>query len=142
MSIRSNNSEGGVSMTIEDHPPPLDAANFATIVAEWKKLQDEYINYKQAMNEKAKRMKVLEAIIMSTMRTNSLGALNLNSSGGRILYKKSTSKESLAPKTLERLLTEHFKDQGKAAEKMKFINENRGSKVREAIKFEPNTDFS
>ena len=141
MSVRSNNSDG-MSMTLEDHPPALDAANFATIVAEWKKLQDEYINYRQAMNEKAKRMKVLEAIIMSTMRTNSLGALNLNSSGGRILYKKSTSKESLAPKTLERLLGEHFKDQGKVAETMKFINENRGSKVREAIKFEPNTDFS
>lgn len=132
----STSSSTGTIMNIDQHVPAVDMGNLGTIVQEWRRIYDEIDHHKQAVREKTARLKVLDSIIMSTMKQSSLDALNLSSSGGRILYKKSTSKESLAPKTLERFLTEYFNDAGKAADALKFINEHRGSKVREAIKYQ------
>ena len=131
-------SSQGTIMNIDAHVPTVDMGNLGTIVQEWRRLYDDIDRHKQAVREKSKRLKVLDSIIMSTMKQSSLDALNLSSSGGRILYKKSTSRESLAPKTLEKFLTDYFKDAGKAADALKFINEHRGQKVREAIRYERN----
>jgi hypothetical protein len=135
-STSSSAGSQGTIANIDAHVPQVDMGNLGTIVQEWRRLYDDIDRHKQAVREKSKRLKVLDSIIMSTMKQSSLDALNLSSSGGRILYKKSTSRESLAPKTLEKFLTEYFKDAGKAADALKFINEHRGQKVREAIKYQ------
>ena len=136
VSSQSTSSSTGTIANIDAHIPNVDTSNLGTIVQEWRRLYDDIDHHKQAVSEKTKRLKVLDSIIMSIMKQSSLDALNLSSSGGRILYKKRTSKESLAPKTLERFLTEYFKDADKAADALKFINEHRGSKVHEGIKYQ------
>ncbi len=137
MSVHSNHS--GESLNLEGgsaSAAPVDTSNLGTIVQEWRRLEEEISAHKQAAREKGKKLKVLEGIIMNIMKQNSIGALNLQSSGGRILYKQSNTKESLAPKTLERLLTEHFQSAEKAAEALRFIQEHRGLKIVDKIRYQ------
>lgn len=117
-------------------PAQVNPQDLGQIIQEWRRLEDEISNHKQAAREKGKRLKILESIIMNIMKQNSIDAVNLNNTGGRIVYKKRTSKESLAPRTLERLLGEHFKNDTLVADALKFINENRSTKVHEAIRYE------
>jgi hypothetical protein len=135
MSVHSNHSSESLNLE-GGGAQPVDTSNLGTIVQEWRRLEEEISAHKQAAREKGKKLKVLEAIITNIMKQNSIGALNLQSSGGRILYKQGSSKESLAPKTLERLLTEHFQSAEKAADALRFIQEHRGKKLVEKIKYE------
>jgi hypothetical protein len=137
MSVSSGNSEG-TQLNLEGGgaAPPMDTSNLGTIVQEWRRLETEICEHKQMVREKVKQLKVLEGIIMNIMKQNAIGALNLQSSGGRILYKQSNTKEALAPKTLERLLTEHFQSAEKAAEALRFIQEHRSLKTTAKIKYE------
>ncbi len=136
MSVHSNHSGESFNLEGGSAAPPADTSNLGTIVQEWRRIEEEINAHKQAAREKGKKIKVLEGIIMNIMKQNSIGALNLQSSGGRILYKQSNTKESLAPKTLERLLTEHFQSAEKAAEALRFIQEHRGLKVIDKIKYQ------
>ena len=70
------------------------------------------------------------------MKKNNIGALDLQSSGGRLLYRRQTTKGSLAQKDLVRLLGEHLKSEQKATEAIEYITANRGSKVKESILYE------
>ena len=70
------------------------------------------------------------------MKRNKIGALDLKNTGGRILYRRKTSKESLGNKNIQRLLAEHLKSETKAAEVMKYFDEHRGSKVKESLLYE------
>ncbi len=73
---------------------------------------------------------------MKTMRVNNIGALDLKNSGGRILYNKKQAKEGLNVKVIQDLLAAHMKSNEKAQEAVKYINENRKSKTREALSYE------
>jgi hypothetical protein len=75
-------------------------------------------------------------MILRIMKKNNIGALDLSSSGGRLLYRRQTSKGSLAQKDMVRLLGEHLKSEQKAAEAIQYITEHRGSKVKESILYE------
>jgi hypothetical protein len=67
---------------------PAEAQNLATVVSEWRRISDEIITHKQQVSEKGKRAKVLEGIILTIMKQQNHGALDLKNSGGRILYQK------------------------------------------------------
>jgi hypothetical protein len=117
---------------------PDDTQNLAIIVTEWRKMCDEITQHKQQVSEKGKRVKVLEGLILNIMKQNNLGALDLKSSGGRILYQKKEGKSGLNGKVLQKLLTEHLKDETKAAEALKYINENREATTKEKLSYEKN----
>jgi len=119
-----------------DPGPPTDLTNLGTIVQEWRRIHEEISDLKQQAREKSKRVKVLEEIVMKTMKVNNIGALDLKNSGGRILYNKRQSKEGLNPKVIQELLTAHMKSEEKAAEAIKYISENRKSKTREGLLYE------
>jgi hypothetical protein len=119
-----------------DPVPPTDLTNLGTIVQEWRRIHEEISDLKQQAREKSKRVKVLEEIVMKTMKVNNIGALDLKNSGGRILYNKRQSKEGLNPKVIQELLTAHMKSEEKAAEAIKYISENRKSKTREGLLYE------
>jgi hypothetical protein len=70
------------------------------------------------------------------MKTNTIGALDLTGSGGRIIYRQKTKKGSLNLKTINDLLTVHLKSQEEAGKALKFMLENRGGKVCESILYE------
>ncbi len=113
-----------------------DAQNLATIVLEWRRLHEEIQGHKQQAKEKTKRAQVLEGIIMNIMKQQNLGALDLKSSGGRILYEKQERKSGLGAKKLQKLLMEHFKDEAKAAEALKYIDEHRDAVTKEKLSYE------
>jgi hypothetical protein len=114
----------------------VDVSNLATIVSEWRRIHEEIAQHKQAASEKTKRAKVLEAIIMNIMKQQNLGALDLKSSGARILYEKQQRKSGLNAKTLQKLLTEHLKDEAKAAEALKYVTEHREAVTKEKLAYE------
>ena len=114
----------------------VDLTNLGTIVQEWRRLHEEISELKQQAREKTKRVKILEEIVLKTMKVNKIGALDLKSSGGRVLYNKKNAKEGLSVKTLQKLLSDHMKSEQRASEAVKYIQENRGEKVRENLVYE------
>lgn len=117
---------------------PVDTQNLATIVTEWRRMCDEISSEKKQTGEKAKRVKVLEGIILNIMKQQNLGALDLKSSGGRILYQKKEGKTGLSAKVLQKLLVDHMKDEAKASDALKYINEHREATTKEKLSYEKN----
>ena len=70
------------------------------------------------------------------MKQQNVGALDLKSSGGRILYEKKERKSGLNAKTIQKLLTEHLKDETKAAEAVKYMAEHRDAVTKEKLAYE------
>ena len=81
-------------------------------------------------------MKAMEEVILRIMKKNNIGALDLQSSGGRLLMRRQTTKGSLPQKELVRLLGEHMKSDQKATEAIQYITEHRGLKVKESLLYE------
>jgi hypothetical protein len=106
------------------------------IIITWRELEAEASDLSQQVREKKKRQKALEEMILRIMKKYNIGALDLKGSGGRLLYRRQTTKTSLNPKTLVGLLSEHLKSETAAADAIKYINEHRGSKVRESLLYE------
>jgi hypothetical protein len=125
-------------ITTAQTPSQSEMTQLSTAIQEWKRVHDELVEIRQDMREKGKRVKVLESVIMQIMKKNNIGALDLRSSGGRLLYKKKASKTGFSPKTLMKLLSDHFKSETKAAEVLTYITTNRESKVRELLAYEKN----
>lgn len=117
-------------------PTTGDVQNLATIVTEWRRIHEEIAKAKQEVSEKNKRAKVLEGIIMGTMKQHNLGALDLKSSGGRILYEKKERKGGLNTKKLQKFATEHMKDETKAAEFVKYVQEHLETINKEKLAYE------
>jgi hypothetical protein len=81
-------------------------------------------------------MKALEEMILRIMKKHTIGALDLKGSGGRLLYRRQTSKGALNPKVLTTLLTQHLKSEEAAAAAIKYITEHREAHVRESLLYE------
>lgn len=119
-------------------PSQSEAAQLASSIQEWKRLHDELTEIRQTVREKSKKAKVLEDVIMRIMKKNNIGALDMISSGGRVLYKKKSAKVGLNPASLVKNLSEFLKDETKASEAVEYIAKNRESKVRESLLYEKN----
>jgi hypothetical protein len=81
-------------------------------------------------------MKALEGVILRTMKSHSIGALDLKQSNARLLFKNKESKGSLSQKSLEEHLGEFLKSTEEATKAMAYINEKRGVKKLETLSFE------
>jgi hypothetical protein len=110
--------------------------NLSQIIKTWRELNNETSVLKEQVREKTKRLKAIEEMILRIMKKNNIGALDLKESGGRILYRRSSSKASLNPKILSGLLAQHLKSEQAAADAIKFITEHREAKTRESILYE------
>lgn len=128
------NGVESMDISEENGTQPIDMANLIPIIQEWRRIHEEIAELNQQTRERRKRIKILDGIILEKMKQGNIGALNLKS--GRILYKKKESKEGLAPKTVQKLLTEHLQDEKAAAEAMRYVLENRESKITEKIEYE------
>ncbi len=113
-----------------------DITALPNLIKTWKTLNEEVRQINESKREKTKRLKALEEMILQSMKRNNIGALDLQNSGGRILYRRKQSKESLGPKNLGKLLTEYLKSEQKATEVLKYLEEHRGSKVKESLLYE------
>jgi len=110
--------------------------NLRQIIVTWRALEGEVSELGAQLREKRKRMKALEEMILRIMKKYTIGALDLKGSGGRLLYRKQSSKATLNPKVLTGLLATHLKSEEAAAAAIKYITENRESTVRESLLYE------
>ena len=115
---------------------PADLTSLPNLIKTWKTLQDETKEIQASLREKKTRMKALEEMILQSMKRNNIGALDLNKTGGRVLYRRKNAKESLGQKNMAKLLGEALKSEQKAADALKYIDEHRGSKVKESLIYE------
>lgn len=106
------------------------------IIVSWREIDSEVSELNAQIREKRKRQKTLEEMILRIMKKNNIGALDLKGSGGRLLYRRQTTKGTLNVKTITEMLTQHLKSETAAAEALKYINEHRGGKVRESLLYE------
>jgi hypothetical protein len=125
--------------TVPDVPQTNDVNDLTALpnlIKTWKALADDTKDLKEQLREKMKRQKAMEEMILQSMKRNNIGALDLKSSGGRLLYRRKTSKGSLGNRDITKLLADHLKSETKAAEVMKYLDEHRGSKVKESLLYE------
>jgi hypothetical protein len=108
------------------------------IIVTWRALEKEATELMNEARQKKKRQKVMEEMILRIMKKYNIGALDLTGSGGRLLYRRQSTKQTLNPKTLTGLLAQHLKSETAAADAIKYINENRGATVRESLLYEKN----
>jgi hypothetical protein len=112
--------------------------NLRQIIVTWREIENEVSTLSAQIREKNKRKKALEEMILRIMKKYNLGALDLKGSGGRLLYRKQTTKATLNPKVLTGLLASHLKSETAAAEAIKYIVENREARPRESLLYEKN----
>jgi len=106
------------------------------VIVSWRQLSSEMSELNSQVREKRKKIKALEEVILRIMKKNNIGALDLKGSGGRLLYRRQTSKGTLNVKTLNELLTQHLKSETAAGDALKYISEHRGGKLRESLLYE------
>jgi hypothetical protein len=124
-------------------PPPQpiyatdgDMTALPNAILEWRKIHSSMEELRHEMREKKKQASVLEEYILRIMKKNNIGALDLKNTGGRILYKKVNRSVGISGKNLEKLATEHFKDESKAQDFIKFLNEKKEKVVAESLAYE------
>ena len=125
-----------VSPTVSPTVAPTELQGLKEVIRSWRELNTELSDLNAVLREKKKRQKALEEVILRTMKTNTIGALDLTGSGGRIIYRRQTKKGSLNLKAISDLLTQHLKSEEAAKGALKFMLENRGGTLRESILYE------
>jgi hypothetical protein len=117
-------------------PLETELQQLPQVITAWRKLRDESIDLKEQIRERKVRMKAFEGVILRTMKSNSIGALDLKQSNARLLFKNKETKGSLSQKSLEEHLGEFLKSTEEAGKAMAYINEKRGVKKLETLSFE------
>ena len=117
-------------------PQENEIAMLTHSIIEWRRLKDESTGLKQQAREMGKKMKVLEESIVRIMKNHNIGALDLKSSGGRVLFKKQKRQAGLGQKNMIKLIAEHLKSEEKANELMKYVQEHREVVMKESIHYE------
>ncbi len=115
---------------------PNELAQLSMMIKTWRDLQKENDELNQQIKEKKKRCKVMEEMILRIMKKNNIGALDLQNSGGRLIYRRQTTKAGLGQKDMARLLADHLKSEQAATTALQYIAEHRGSKVKESLLYE------
>ena len=137
-SVRSN-----TSATSETRLSPEETVRaqqelqqLSSIIKEWKEVSEQIRTLNEQVREKRKRLKVQEEMILRIIKKHNIGALDLKGSGGRILYRRSTSKGGMNEKLLFGLLSQHMKSETAAADAIKYITEHREAKTKETLMYE------
>ena len=135
-SVKSNTVENTLSPE-EIIKAQQELSQLSNIIKEWKQTAEEVKVLNEAMREKRKKVKVQEEMILRIMKKHNIGALDLKGSGGRILYRRSTTKGGMNDKLLFGLLAQHMKSETAAADAIKFITEQRvAGATKESLLYE------
>jgi hypothetical protein len=143
MSLDNDNKSVRSTNTIENTLTPeeiikaqQELSQLSSIIKEWKETNEQIKVLNDQVREKRKRVKVQEEMILRIMKKHNIGALDLKSSGGRILYRRSTTKGGINEKILFGLLSQHLKSETDAAAAIKYITEHREAKTKESLRYE------
>jgi len=124
------------SQVVQAPPDPNELTQLSTMIKAWREVQKEADDLKTQIKEKTKRCKAMEEVILRIMKKNNIGALDLQSSGGRLLYRRQTTKAGLGQKDMARLLADHLKSEQAAVTALQYIAEHLGTKVKESLLYE------
>jgi len=106
------------------------------LIKEWITTEDELRTLSAEIREKRKRVKVVKALIVTTMKTGKIGRLNI--SAGAITARTKSSKAPMTKKYIVETLTDFFKGNKEQAEACAaFLHANRTMKVVENLELEP-----
>lgn len=130
------NAQGGDTTGIQAPTDANEIAQLSIMIKTWREIQKETEELNAQIKEKKKRSKVMEEMILRIMKKNNIGALDLQNSGGRLLYRRQTTKAGLGQKDMARLLAEHLKSEQAATTALQYISEHRGTKVKESLMYE------
>lgn len=117
-------------------PQENDMSNLTHAIIEWRRLTDEVKEIRQQVREKNKRMKTLEEVILRVMKNHNIGALDLKSSGGRVLFQKKKRQAGLGQKNMMKHVSEFMKSEQKAQELMTYIQDHREVVMKESLAYE------
>ena len=117
-------------------PQENEMATLTHSIIEWRRLKDDHEKLRQQLRECGTKMKKLEEIILRIMKNHNIGALDLKSSGGRVLFKKQKRQAGLGQKNMMKLISEHLQSDEKAKNLMTYIQENREVVIKESIHYE------
>jgi hypothetical protein len=131
MSATPENIEGTLTA-----PQENEMATLSHSIIEWRRIKEESEDFRQQLKERSKKMKALEEVILRIMKNHNIGALDLKSSGGRVLFKKSKRQAGLGQKNLVKLMSEGLQSEEKANDLFKYIQEHREVLTKESIAYE------
>jgi predicted GNAT family N-acyltransferase len=117
-------------------PQENEMATLTHSIIEWRRLKEDTDEMKQIIREKSKKMKALEEVILRVMKNHNIGALDLKSSGGRVIFKKQKRQAGLGQKNMMKLITEHLESEEKAKQLLTYIQEHREVVTKESIYYE------
>ena len=135
MSVIPNRIET-VPETAPNQNEIVDLTNLPNLIHTWKTLLDETKELQATLREKKVRLKALDEMILQSMKRNNVGALDLKKSGGRVIYRRKAMKGGLGQKDMARLIGEALKSEQEGSKVMKYIDEHRGTKVKESLLYE------
>ena len=108
-------------------------------IKKWLKIESELKLLALEAKKRKQEKKELQNELLDVMKTNDLECID--TSNGKIMYKKTETKQPLNKKTLESLLKKYYSDKQdieKTEELCNFILENREKKINESIKLKQN----
>lgn len=144
LATAANNMADQANTVISSNTQAADSAaemqTLKEIIVAWREMEASVSELSSQIREKKKKQKTMEEMILRIMKKNNIGALDLKGSGGRLLYRRHTTKGTLNVKTLTEMLTQHLKSDTAAAEALKYIGEHRGAKVKESLMYERATE--
>jgi hypothetical protein len=117
-------------------PQENEMSTLSNSIIEWRRLKEECEEYSQQLRERKKKMKALEEVILRVMKNHNIGALDLKSSGGRVLFKKQKRQAALGQKNMMKLVSDHLQSEEKAKDLMTYIQEHREIVMKESIAYE------
>jgi hypothetical protein len=118
-------------------PPNQEEINtLSQTLRQWYSSFEAIEKAKQNIKEETARMKTLESLIVSMMRNHAIGALDMSSTGGRVVYKKDKRIAPVSKKDMLTLLAEHQQSEDKAREIMDFIDQHKTIVWRESLSYE------
>ena len=138
-----------MSGTPEQLTPPnedqQEFQNLPVLLSQWKKIQEEkrkLQNDKKILGEQIrehdKRCAAMEAMIMGTMKKNSIGAIDLKSSAARAVLKKRATRAPTGKKDKIKHLTEFLKSEEEAKKLLGFLKDKQTKVVKESLFYEKN----
>lgn len=133
-------------MSETEHMEPVDLKTLPNLLTEWKKIQeekskllDEKKKVSERIREQDKRAEAMQGMILSIMKKNSIGALDMKSSNARALYKKRVIKSPLGIKEMKKYFNEHFKEDPEKGKKLlEFLDTKRDTTIKESLVYEKN----
>lgn len=122
----------------EDARPPNqeEITALSQTLRQWYASFDAIEKAKQNIKEETARMKTLESMVVSMMRNHAIGALDMSSTGGRVIYKKDKRIAPVSKKDMFSILAEHQQSEEKAKEILDFIDQHKTVVWKESLSFE------